>query len=127
MDIKPILGIALGGGLGALARYGLGAWVTQRTGISAWGTFVVNISGAFVIGVLFVLLTERFQVAEWLQAAAAVGFLGAYTTFSTLALDSVLLAEDKAFGLALLNAFGSIVVGLAAVVAGMMLGRIFVD
>lgn len=126
--MKTILAIALGGALGALARYGLGAAVTQRTGAGfPWGTFVVNITGAFVLGLLFVVFTERFEVAEWLRAGITVGFLGAYTTFSTLALDSVLLAEDSRLMAAVGNAFGSMVAGLAAVTAGLALGRLFTD
>ena len=127
-DMKTVVGIAIGGALGALARFGLGAAITERTGARfPWGTFVVNISGAFMIGLLFVLLTDRFEVVDWLRAAVAIGFLGAYTTFSTLALDTVLLAEGKEMPLALLNIFGSLAAGVFAVVAGMMLGRVFVD
>jgi fluoride exporter len=126
--MKTVLAIAVGGALGALARYGLGTAVTSRTGTGfPWGTFVVNVSGAFVVGLLFVLFTEWFDPAEWLRAGLTIGFLGAYTTFSTLALDSVLLAEDARLGAAAFNALGSLAAGLVAVVAGWAVGRLFTD
>lgn len=126
--MRAVLAIAAGGALGALARYGLGSVVTERTDTGfPWGTFVVNITGAFVLGLLFVVFTERFAVAEWLRAGLTIGFLGAYTTFSTLALDTVLLAEDSRWFAATVNVLGSVVAGLVAVTAGLALGRLFTD
>jgi CrcB protein len=126
--VKTLVAIGIGGALGALARYGLGTAVTDRTGAGfPWGTFIVNISGAFVLGLLFVVFTERLEIAEWLRAGITIGFLGAYTTFSTLALDSVLLAEDSRWAAAAFNAFGSVAAGLMAVLAGLALGRLFTD
>jgi CrcB protein len=80
--------ISLGGILGANARYLLGNWIAARYGTSfPYGTMVINVSGSFVIGFFLVLLTERFVVhPNWRRLFFAVGFLGAYTTFSTFVL-----------------------------------------
>jgi CrcB protein len=122
--VRTIIGIAAAGAVGALARYGLDGAVSRRTsGVFPWGTFVVNISGSFVIGVLFTLLTERWLVPPWLRSTLMIGLLGAYTTFSTLSLESYRLLEDRAYGIAAANLFGSLAAGLLAVYAGVVVGR----
>ena len=119
-----VVGIAVAGSLGALARYGLDGAVSRRwPGAFPWGTFVVNISGAFLLGLLFVLLTERVTVDPWIRSSLTIGFLGAYTTFSTLSFESYRLLEDGAVGLALANALGSVAAGLFAVYLGVVAGR----
>jgi CrcB protein len=119
-----VVGIAVAGSLGALARYGLDGAVSRRwPGAFPWGTFVVNISGAFLLGLLFVLLTERVTVDPWIRSSLTTGFLGAYTTFSTLSFESYRLLEDGAVGLALANALGSVAAGLVAVYLGVVAGR----
>ena len=95
--VRMVLAIAVAGALGALARYGLDGFVTRRTGGAfPWGTFVVNVSGAFVLGLLFTLATEPWALPPWLRSAVTIGFLGAYTTFSTLSFETYRLAEDRA-------------------------------
>ena len=116
--------IAVAGALGALARYGLQGLVARRaTGAFPWGTFVVNVSGAFALGLIFTAATERWTMSPWLRSALTVGFLGAYTTFSTLSFETYRLAEDRALGLAFANIVGSCAAGLAAVYAGVVIGR----
>lgn len=116
--------IAVAGAFGALARYGLEGVVSRRwPGAFPWGTFVVNVSGAFALGFVFVLLAERFSVDPWLRSAVTIGFLGAYTTFSTLSFESYRLFEDGAVGLALANTVGSLAAGLIAVYLGVVAGR----
>ena len=118
------IGIAVAGAFGALARYGLEGFVSRRApGAFPWGTFVVNISGSFVLGLLFTLLTERMSVDPWLRSALTIGFLGAYTTFSTLSLETYRLLSDGALGLALANSLGSLGAGLIAVYLGVVSGR----
>jgi fluoride exporter len=117
------LAIAIAGAAGALARYGLEGFVGRRASGFPWGTLVVNVSGAFLLGLLFTVLTERFTVAPWLRAAVTIGFLGAYTTFSTLSFETFRLIEDSAYLLAAANAVGSLVAGLAAIYAGVVVGR----
>lgn len=119
-----IVGIAVAGALGALARYGLEGFVSTRTGGGfPWGTFVVNVTGAFVLGLIFTLLTERWTADPWLRSTLTIGFLGAYTTFSTLSFESYRLLEDGAVGLAVANVLGSCTAGLGAVYLGVVLGR----
>ena len=122
--MRTIVGIAIAGALGALARYGFEGVVSRRfAGALPWGTFVVNVSGAFVAGLLFTVLTERFVVAPWLRSTLMIGFLGAYTTFSTLSLETFRLLEDGALVLGALNSLGSLAAGLLAVFAGVVIGR----
>jgi CrcB protein len=85
---------------------------------------VVNVTGAFALGFLFTVLTERFRLEPAYRSAITIGFLGAYTTFSTLAFETVRLWEDGAWLLGAANAFGSIAAGIAAVYGGIWLGRL---
>jgi CrcB protein len=122
--VRTVLGIAVAGAAGALARYGLEGLVSRRlSGAFPWSTFLVNISGAFVAGLLFTLLTQRFTVAPWLRSTLLIGFLGAYTTFSTLSLETFRLIEDGALALGALNSVGSLAAGLLAVYGGVLVGR----
>jgi CrcB protein len=84
---------------------------------------VVNLTGAFALGLLFTAMTERWAVAPWLRSGVTIGFLGAYTTFSTLALESYRLASDRAMLLAAVNILGSCAAGLVAVYVGIVVGR----
>ena len=123
--MRTIIGIGVAGSLGALARYGLEGAVARRSpGAFPWGTFVVNVSGSFLIGLLFTVLTERWLAAPWLRSSLTIGLLGAYTTFSTLSFESYRLLEDGAYGIAAANLFGSLAAGLGAVYAGVVVGRV---
>ena len=123
--MRTIIGIAAAGAVGALARYGLDGAVSRRSsGAFPWGTFVVNVTGSFVIGVLFTVLTERWLAPPWIRSTLTIGLIGAYTTFSTLSLESYRLLEDRAYGVAAANLFGSLAAGLVAVYAGVVVGRV---
>jgi CrcB protein len=116
--------IAAAGALGALARYQLQGLVNRwYAGAFPLGTFVVNVSGCFVLGALFSALTERFGVSVDLRTALMVGFVGAYTTFSTFALETVQLGEGGAAGIAVLNIVASVAAGVVAVRVGLAVGR----
>ena len=116
--------IGLGGFAGAIARYAVDGWVSALVrGSFPWGTLVVNASGSLVIGLLFALMTERALIPAELRAPVMIGFVGAYTTFSTLALESWRLLEDGAWLAAMANLGGSVVLGVAAVVVGIAIGR----
>ena len=118
--------ISLGGVLGANARYLLGNWVAARYGTSfPYGTMLINVSGSFVIGFFLVLITERFVVHPNWRLFFAVGFLGAYTTFSTFSFESITLIQGGSWLLGLANIVGSVVLGLVAVLTGMALARLF--
>jgi CrcB protein len=117
--------IGIGGFAGAIARYLVGGFVLERVGGSfPWGTFAVNIIGSFILGLLFALTTERAILPAEIRGPIFIGFLGAFTTFSTYMLESWRLVEDGAIVLAVANIAGSIAVGLVAVVAGLAIGRL---
>ena len=119
-----MLWIGLAGFAGAVSRYGVEGWVSDRTkGSFPWGTLVVNASGCFLLGFVFTVLTERFLPHPTVRAAITIGFLGAYTTFSTFAFETMRLAEDGAVLHAAGNAVASLGAGLVAVYAGTWLGR----
>jgi fluoride exporter len=122
--MRTVIGIAVAGAAGALARYGVDGVVSSRSsGPFPWGTFVVNITGAFVVGFLFVLLTERFTVPPWLRSSILIGLLGGYTTFSTWTLETYRLLEGGAIGFAAANVFGSLAAGMLAVYLGVVAGK----
>ena len=119
-----LLFIGLGGAAGAVSRYLVDTAVLDRfAGAFPLGILIVNLSGAFFVGLLAALIVDRGVLPADLRNPLMVGFLGAYTTFSTLMLDSWRLIEDGLPVLALLDVFGSVILGIVAVVAGLWLGR----
>jgi CrcB protein len=84
---------------------------------------VVNLSGAFLLGVLTTVIVDRAALPAELRGPVLIGFIGAYTTFSTLMLESWRLVEAGSYGLAVANLAGSVGLGLAAVFAGLVIGR----
>jgi CrcB protein len=119
--MRTIVAIGIAGALGALARYGIGGLIVSRSARAfPWETFAVNVTGSFVLGFAFTLMTEQLTTAPWLRIAVTIGFLGAYTTFSTLAYR---LLEDGAVALATANILGSAAAGLVALYLGVVAGR----
>jgi CrcB protein len=122
--VRTTLAIALAGALGAVSRHQLESFVNRHWGdLFPWGTFAVNVSGSFVLGLLVGVFAHRLGVPLWLQAGATVGFLGAYTTFSTLELQLYRSTATGHLALALANAAGSLLAGLLALYAGILLAR----
>ncbi len=120
----PVLLVAIGGAAGAATRYLLDGWISNRASDAfPWGTLVINLSGSALLGMLFALAIERGVLPASIRGPLMVGFLGAYTTFSTVMLDSWRLWENGAVGLAAWNVFGSVVLGLFAVFVGLTIGR----
>jgi fluoride exporter len=120
----PLVLLAAGGAVGAVTRYLVDTAVSERLGGAfPWGTFVINATGSFVLGLLFALAIERSVLPVSIRGPVLIGFLGAYTTFSTLMLESWRLAEDGAVMLAFANVAGSALIGLVAVFAGLAIGR----
>lgn len=116
--------VAIFGAAGAVSRYALDGWITDLTrGQFPWGTFVINVVGAFLLGLLVAVTTERLLPHPNWRIALGIGYLGSFTTFSTYTYESVKLAEDGALGLALLNSAGMLALGLLAAAAGLALGR----
>lgn len=119
-----ILIIGIGGFLGAITRYGVALWVGQRWGRSfPLGTFLINISGSFLIGLLMSLFTERFMVNPQWRLMLVVGFLGAYTTFSTFEYETGALVNDGEWLLAMLNVLLSVIVGFIALKFGEIIAK----
>ena len=116
--------IAVAGAIGTLARYGLGGFVQEHTGkVFPWGTAVVNLLGCLAFGVLW-SLWERWVASGEMRAIVFVGFLGGFTTFSTFIFETNGLLSDHEW----LPAIGYFTIhnagGLAAIVAGLALGRL---
>ncbi|MEO7665168.1 MAG: fluoride efflux transporter CrcB [Candidatus Limnocylindrales bacterium] len=120
----PLVLIAVGGAAGAVFRYLIDGFIAERApGAFPWGTLTINLTGSLLLGLLFALATERGVLPASIRGPLMIGFLGAYTTFSTLMLESWRLWEDGAMSLALANALGSVVLGLVAVFVGLTIGR----
>src|SRR4051812_8561435 len=107
-----IVYLALGGSLGTVARYYLTARVADIYGTSGLGVFVVNIAGSFLIGLFLTLSQDRFLWPPELQLLVAVGFLGGFTTFSSLTWETLQMLEIRNVAGASLNIGASVVCGL---------------
>ena len=120
-----LIAIAAGGSLGAVMRYGMSnaiyAWLGRGF---PYGTLSVNVIGSFCIGIAFVLLTEKLTLGSEVRAFILIGFLGAFTTFSTFSLETLTLIQDGLLMKALANIFLSVLLCLIATWAGMVLARI---
>lgn len=115
--------VALGGGLGAIARYGLGrAWPAGPGGFP-WATFAVNVLGCFAIGVLMVLITDVWVAHRLVRPFLGVGVLGGFTTFSTYANETRALLRPGTVPLAFGYLAGTLIAALLAVVAGAWIAR----
>jgi CrcB protein len=122
--LLEMLAIAVGGAIGAMARYGAAHWLGEALGTDfPWGILLVNVSGSLAIGVLFVLLVEQGHLSAVLRSALIVGFLGAFTTFSTFSLQTLALFETGRYLEATLYVLGSVVLSLGAVALGVFLCR----
>lgn len=118
--------VAIGGALGALGRMLVGGLLTQRLGPDLpYGTFAVNITGSFLLGFILTLSVERAVVPNEGRLFFAVGFLGAYTTFSTFSWETMRLIHTGNHWAGIWNVVLSVIGGLVAVLAGMFLARAF--
>jgi CrcB protein len=119
-----ILFIGIGGFLGAVSRYWVAIYIGQRWGRSfPLGTFVINVTGSFLIGLLMTLMTERIiENPQW-RLLLVVGFLGAYTTFSTFEYETGALLKDGEWLYASMNVIGSVLVGFIALKLGEVIAK----
>jgi CrcB protein len=123
--LQKLLLLALAGSFGTLARYGLGRFVQDHTsGTFPWGTVVVNLLGCLLFGLVWSALGERRPASGELRTIILIGFMGAFTTFSTFMFETDQLLRDAEWGQALGYFTMHNVGGLAALIAGMALGRL---
>ena len=122
--------VAVGGSLGATGRYALGEAFPVQAGRIPWTTLAINVSGAFVLGMLLIVLVERRVLERWaltqyVRSFGAIGVLGAFTTFSTFAVESDLLIKDGHAGTAIAYDLLSLTLGLGAAYLGIVVGRLW--
>jgi fluoride exporter len=122
--ISVLGAVALGATLGAPARYGIAQVIHVAPGTFPWATFVTNVSGSFALGLILALILERFPPTRYLRPFVATGFLGAYTTYSTFAVETDLLIKQGHAAVAVAYAAASLVIGFVAVWAGIGAARI---
>jgi CrcB protein len=115
--------IAVGGALGAPARYEVSQLIHVANDSFPWATFVTNVSGAFVLGLFLTFTFERFPPTRYLRPFFAIGFLGAFTTFSTMAVETVTLAKDGYVVLGVGYLIVSIAAGLVVTYLGIAIAR----
>jgi CrcB protein len=116
--------IAAGGALGAPARYEVAQIIHVAKDTFPWATFWTNVSGSFALGFLLILVIERFPPTRYLRPFFATGFLGAFTTFSTFAVETDLLIKDGHAIVGVVYALASLACGFAAVWAGILCARL---
>lgn len=119
-DLRAPIAVSMGAIPGALSRYYLGLWTTQQLGSGfPYGTMMVNLSGCFVMGLFTTLALGRWiTIAPEIRLLIATGFLGAYTTFSSYELDTLILLSEEGMVADLLYWLGSAVFGVIAIQAG---------
>jgi CrcB protein len=120
-----ILAVAAGGAIGSVSRYLFSNWFLQIVGPGfPWGTFTINVTGAFIIGVVLQTAAGQPDFSPYLRLFLATGILGGYTTFSTFAYESYNLGSTNRVVEALLYVGGSVVLGIAAAILGVLSARI---
>lgn len=119
------LALALGGALGAIARYWIGGGLNQSGQLTfPLGTLSVNVLGSFFMGGLYIYLSERPELSEAYRHLVLTGFLGALTTFSTFSLETLLLIEQRHYNTALSYVLGSIIFCLGSAYLGISLAKV---
>jgi CrcB protein len=116
--------IAMGGMLGATARFKLSEALPTKAGRFPWATFWTNLSGSFLLGFLLLLVLERFPPTRYIRPFLATGILGAYTTMSTYTVETALLIKDGHAATALLYGIGSVAAGVFLAYAGIVAARL---
>jgi len=120
---SKILAVAFGGAFGAIARYALHLLFAKTFAPFPFSTFFINVTGSFLIGFLAVFLTEKFTAGENLRLFLTVGFLGAYTTFSTFELETFELLREKRLPTAFFYVSASFAIGLIGVMSGVWMAK----
>ncbi len=121
--LTKILSVAFGGAIGAVARYGLNLLFAKTFAPFPFATFFINVTGSFLIGFLLILLQDKFPTNENLRLVIIVGFLGAYTTFSTFEFETFELIQTRQLLWAIFYVSLSFAVGLLSVISGALIAR----
>ena len=127
MSISILTSNALGGGIGAVARYLIDRLFSLILGPGILGILIVNVSGSFLLGIVSAIILEQDQWPTEVKLFTSGGILGSYTTFSTLMLTSTQLANNGDLWKALLNISASLIFGILATIFGIFLGKLFVQ
>lgn len=124
--IIPFILVGVGGFFGAIARYGVAIFFSKNTSLYfPFATFIVNIVGCFLIGLLsYIAVYVKILEPEYIRYFFSIGFVGAFTTFSTFELEVSNLINDKAFLLAIIYILSSLLLGFLAVKLGILLGKV---
>jgi len=121
---RVLAAVALGAALGAPARYGVAQVIRGNANAFPWATFWTNVSGSLALGLFLTLILERFPPSRYLRPFVATGFIGAYTTYSTFAVETDLLVKNGHAAVGLAYALASLGAGLGAVWAGIWVARL---
>ena len=120
------LAVALGGALGSMARYALSTWIFQVSSHKfPYATLTVNVLGSFVMGILFVVIVERAALPQEIRSLLMIGFIGAFTTFSTFSLDALGLWQNGHLFMALIYTLATVILCLIAISSAIWLTRLF--
>jgi fluoride exporter len=124
--LVKVLLIGVAGAAGALARYGLSGLVQRfGNGTFPWGTLVVNLTGCFLFGLIWSIGEDRIAIGGHLRIILLVGFMGAFTTFSTLAFETTQMLRDAEWLRAGFNVAFHNIVGILVLIVGLKVGRLF--
>jgi CrcB protein len=116
--------VGVGGCLGSILRFWLGSYIGSKMGTRfPYGTLVINITGSFLIGLVFAVLTARTQWSPNWRYLIPIGFIGGYTTFSSFEYETLRMVQDGQIGMGVLYVAASVVVGFVAVWGGITAGR----
>ena len=123
--MEKYLAVGIGGFVGSIARFWLAGYIGQRVGTRfPYGTFLVNISGSFLIGVVMTILTERTHLSSTWRYLIPIGLIGGYTTFSAFEYETLRAIQDGQLTVGLLNIGLSVVVGFIMVWLGAVAGKV---
>ncbi|HIG66348.1 MAG TPA: fluoride efflux transporter CrcB [Porticoccaceae bacterium] len=120
------LAVALGGALGSMARYALSTWIFQVSSHKfPYATLTVNVLGSFVMGVLFVVIVEKAALPQEMRNLLMIGFIGAFTTFSTFSLDALGLWQNGHLFMAFIYTLATVILCIIAISSAIWLTRLF--
>lgn len=123
--MRIVVALMVAGALGTLARYWIDGVISSHVGTQfPVGIFVINVAGAFLLGFSFTFLTERLVLDAWIRFAITTGFIGSFTTFSTMTFNTAQMLSGGDITFAFVNSVGSVCCGIIAAGGGMVLGRI---